>query len=271
MSQANIAEVSPNGLSVSMQDPKEKQNLSLEEQLAQQQQAQQNQQGNGEQNVNAPQEQGQQQLHEPENKTDTQSQGQQKQEQKQDEKKEPALETREEAQEALTHAKLNIEDFENEFAQTGGLSEQSYAILEKAGFKRDMVDRYIQASTIISENMISSIQGIVGGQEQYKVVTDWAMENLPASEIEAFNKIVTQSNNINLIRLAVENLNFKYKQTNGSKPQRSFHGQTSSSSGQPTRGFRSSAEMVEAMRDRRYGKDPAYTREVEERVYISKF
>lgn len=182
--------------------------------------------------------------------------------------KEP--ENREEAEKALASSSLNIEDFENEFAAQGYLSDDSYAKLEKAGFKRDMVDRYIQASAIISDNMISSIQGIVGGKEQYQKMCEWAVENLPASEIEAFNNIVTQSKDINLIRLAVENLGYKYKQANGSKPARTIHGQTSASAS-TYQGFRSSAEMVQAMRDPRYGKDPAYTRDVERKTALSDF
>lgn len=179
-------------------------------------------------------------------------------------------ETREAADEVLSAKGLNVQDFENEYAANGCLSEESYAKLEKAGFKREMVDQYIRSSEIISENMVNTLMESVGGKERYLAMTTWAKDNLPPADVAGYNEVM-YSGNTQLIRMAMQNLHYRYTEANGSKPANMVTGRTSAATGQVHDGFRSTAEMVAAMRDPRYSKDPAYTQDVERRVALSNF
>jgi hypothetical protein len=68
-------------------------------------------------------------------------------------------------------------------------------------------------------------------------------------------------------KLAVEGLKAKYEAANGVRPAL-VKGGGNSVGGDA---FRSAAEQVAAMRDPRYGKDPAYTRDVEAKSMRSNF
>jgi hypothetical protein len=72
---------------------------------------------------------------------------------------------------------------------------------------------------------------------------------------------------MNTIKMAVQGLQARYAQTNGTQQTgRLIQGDTNGPSGGA---FRSVAEIVQAMKDPRYAKDPAYRRDVEQRVALS--
>lgn len=180
-------------------------------------------------------------------------------------------ESREDAEKLLEQkGNLDIKSFENEYVSNGSLSEDSYAKLEKAGITRSMVDQYIQSSKIISDNMVKTLKDSVGGEETYAQMTEWAKENLSQQELKDYNDIMF-SGNIKLIKMAVQNLHMRHVEAVGKRPSVNVSGKASAYGGSHEQGFRSSAEMVSAMRDPRYGKDPAYTREIERRVGMSNF
>jgi hypothetical protein len=81
-------------------------------------------------------------------------------------------------------------------------------------------------------------------------------------ELKAFNSIMA-SGKKELITLAVTGMVSRWKASEGSKPKLT-QGRVSGPS--RVQGYQSPQEMVKAMQDKRYGKDPAYTRAVEDRV-----
>jgi hypothetical protein len=101
---------------------------------------------------------------------------------------------------------------------------------------------------------------LVGGAEQYQDLVMWAADNLPADEIDAFNSTMG-SRDTNMIKLAIQGLNARYR----SEAEPSLlRGQTGSvSSGGK---FDSNAELTAAMRDPRYDKDPAYRQQVADKL-----
>ena len=177
--------------------------------------------------------------------------------------------TREEATETLKQTGLDFGQFEQEYLANGGLSEESYAALEKAGIGKGYVDAYIKGNEAILQQFVGEVTGMAGGADQYTAMTAWAEKSLPKDEIEAFNSVMA-SGNQPMIKIAVSGLVSRYRDAEGMEPQ-IIKGKASSASSTEGGSFASAAEMTKAMRDPRYGKDPAYTREVERKTGNSNF
>lgn len=177
--------------------------------------------------------------------------------------------TREEATETLKQNGLDFGRFEQEYLANGELSEDSYKALEKAGIGKEYVDVYIKGNEALLQQFVAEVNDMAGGQEQYKSMTEWAAANLPQDEVGAFNAVMS-SGNKPMIKIAVSGLVSRYRDAEGMEPAL-VRGKASSASGPAGGSFASAAEMTQAMSDPRYGKDSAYTREVERKTGNSTF
>jgi len=109
----------------------------------------------------------------------------------------------------------------------------------------------------IADTQINEIKNSVGGEKSYNDIVNWAGDNLPESDINAFDEIVN-TGSIEAIKLAVSGLKAQYENSNG------YEGEMYSGKAPKTNQdvFRSQAELVAAMNDRRYDQDPAYRQDV---------
>tara|TARA_R100000458_G_scaffold45143_1_gene43321 strand:- start:137 stop:967 length:831 start_codon:yes stop_codon:yes gene_type:complete len=109
----------------------------------------------------------------------------------------------------------------------------------------------------IADSQINEIKNSVGGEKAYSDIVNWAGDNLPESDINAFDEIVN-TGSIEAIKLAVSGLKSQYENANG------YEGEMYSGKAPKTTKdvFRSQAELVAAMSDRRYDRDPAYRQDV---------
>lgn len=181
---------------------------------------------------------------------------------------EPAA-SRDDAEKALSGKGLDIAAFEQEFDATGGLSEESYAKLEQAGLGKAVVDSYIAGRTALLEGFISDVKGLAGGEDGYRSITEWADKGgLTDAEKESYNRVMNSGDKA-LIKLAVSGLVAKYREEEGSTPEL-VTGKATAARRAPSDTFESTEQVVAAMKDPRYGKDPAYTRAVERKVARSR-
>jgi hypothetical protein len=104
----------------------------------------------------------------------------------------------------------------------------------------------------------------IGGEESFKQIQQWARDNLDEQEIEAYNKAVN-SGDYYSARNALQSMTFAYQNAMGTEPDL-IGGKLSAST---TDVFRSAQEVEVAMNDPRYLVDPAYTNDVQEKVYRS--
>ena len=164
----------------------------------------------------------------------------------------------------LEEVGIDAEDISNRFLENDEISEDDYSKLAEAGFSKQVVDLYLDGvrnAGIAGEVDAEGIKESVGGDESYGQMVSWAMENLPAEDIQAFNKL-TDTGDGPAIKLAVQGIYSQYNNAMGIEPNL-VSGRASQ--GGPTP-FRSTSEVVTAMSDPRYGKDVTYTEDVQRRL-----
>ncbi len=114
-------------------------------------------------------------------------------------------------------------------------------------------------STVVDLNQtdIDEIRGSVGGEENYSALMQWATESFPEELVQGFDQLVDQGNKY-AIQLAVNGLMSMYQSENGVEPE------LITGRGAPDRAdvFRSQAEVIQAMNDPRYDRDPAYRQDI---------
>jgi hypothetical protein len=157
-----------------------------------------------------------------------------------------------------------FDKFAEEFSNSGSLSDDSFTELEGMGYPREMVETYIKGMQAAAEANTDEVFKVAGGPEGYKDLTDWAGENMSEQEVALYNQMV--GSGTDNAKMAVEWLMSKREASDGVE--------ANLVSGKPSAPakdeFRSTAEVVAAMKDTRYGKDPAYTKDVEQKLARSK-
>lgn len=163
----------------------------------------------------------------------------------------------------LEEVGIDPEDISNRFAENDEISEDDYSKLSEAGFSRQIVDTYLDGlrnASLAGEVDAQGIRDSVGGDESYQQMVSWAIENLPADDVKAFNKL-TDTGDGPAIKLAVQGIYSQYNNAMGVEPNL-YSGRIASSGVKP---FQSTAEVNAAVSDPRYGKDVEYTQNVYKR------
>lgn len=116
----------------------------------------------------------------------------------------------------------------------------------------------------MSDQVVTQLKGIVGGDANYKNMTTWAASNLSKEEVSMFDQVM-DSGDPNAAFFAINSLAQRYQDSVG------FDGKmlTGKASSNTKAGFKSQAEMIEAMQDPRYDRDPAYRQEVMQKLESS--
>ena len=113
----------------------------------------------------------------------------------------------------------------------------------------------------LSDTDVTELKGLVGGPENYDNMLRWAQSNLNETEINMFDQVMDQGNPLAAF-FAVRSLAYRYNDAAGYDG-RMLSGKPPSAKGDT---YRSQAEMVAAMSDPKYDNDPAYRRDVMEKV-----
>lgn len=165
----------------------------------------------------------------------------------------------------LPGSQIDFEKYNDRWIQNGQLSDEDYAELEAKGFTRETVAIYEEGLKARAERAMQEVTEVVGGMDNFNAMRSWAAANLDKSEIEAFNKAVTESDS-KTREFALRGLYAKYTAAAG-EPELA----AGNPGGQNVSGYRSWQEVQAAMSDARYGKDRAYTADVEARMKVSRF
>lgn len=169
-------------------------------------------------------------------------------------------ESAEDVAQLLDDRGLDFDAFQQEYQELGGLTEEAYEALAEAGFSEAMVDSWIEGQNAITAQVTAEMYEYAGGGEQYAQMVQWAADSLPESEVAAYNATM-ESGDPNMIRLAVQGLNARYRSE--AEPTLMQGGTGAVSSGGK---FESTAELTAAMSDPRYAKDPAYRQSIADKL-----
>tara|TARA_Y100001963_G_scaffold13316_1_gene16620 strand:- start:8 stop:802 length:795 start_codon:yes stop_codon:yes gene_type:complete len=112
----------------------------------------------------------------------------------------------------------------------------------------------------LSDAELNQVYNSAGGEAEYERLTSWAAENLDESKMDAFNDIIDRGNATS-IQIAVAGLRAEYENQEG------YEGRMlTGKAAKAENGFRSQAEVVQAMNDPRYDRDPAYRQDVYDKL-----
>ena len=112
-----------------------------------------------------------------------------------------------------------------------------------------------------TEEDVTILQNIAGGPEQYSEMIEWAADNVPPHEVDMFNQVMDMESP-EAAFFAVHALRYAYQNATGYEG-RMLQGKAAAETKDV---FRSQAELVAAMDDPRYEKDPAYRQDVEQKL-----
>ena len=112
-----------------------------------------------------------------------------------------------------------------------------------------------------SQEEIQQLQGVVGGQENYTNMIDWAQKTLNETEVNMFDAVMAKGDPLAAF-FAVRSLAYAYNDAVG------YDGNVVQGKApkQNTDQFRSQQELIQAMSDSRYENDPAYRQDVMDKL-----
>lgn len=161
---------------------------------------------------------------------------------------------------------------EEYFANNNKLSDETLAKFSSMS-SQELIKAYMEvqsspefqqqqaAPVEISEAQVNQIKNAAGGDAAYSNIINWSKANLPKEQLSAFDNVV-DTGNVQAINLAVAGLKAQYDNANGVEG-RMVTGKPPTNSGDV---FRSQAELVAAMSDARYDRDPAYRQDIIEKL-----
>ena len=158
---------------------------------------------------------------------------------------------------------------EEYYANEGQLSADTMEEFKNMS-SNDLVNAYIAIqqnnpdsggySPDLSDAEMNQVYNSAGGEAEYNRLTSWAADNIPESKLDAFNDIIDKGNST-AIQIAVAGLRSEYESQEG------YEGRMLTGKAARTLdGFRSQAEVVQAMNDPRYDRDPAYRQDVYDKL-----
>jgi aspartokinase len=118
-----------------------------------------------------------------------------------------------------------------------------------------------QSAFQATESDIEQIQQAVGGSDEYQSMIQWAGQNLSEQEVAMYDAVMDRGDPLAMF-FAAQALNARYQDAVG------YDGEmlTGSAPRNANDAFRSQAELVAAMSDPRYDKDPAYRADVADKL-----
>ena len=150
------------------------------------------------------------------------------------------------------------------YYQTGEISDEALEAIDQMSASDVfalMADRDAGAQgREMSGEEISSVYDAVGGEQEYNALTSWAADNLGENEINAYDAMI-ESGDMNQISFALQALYYRYTDAMG-QDGNMFQGKPAAAE----YGFRSQAELIQAMNDPRYENDPAYRQDIIEKL-----
>jgi len=165
-----------------------------------------------------------------------------------------------------------IQDASDEYYENDGqLSEETMQKFTEMS-SQDLVNAYMaiqennpdlnsgESSPDLTDAEMNQVYNSAGGEAEYNRLASWASENVAEDKLEAFNSIINNGD-ATAIQIAVAGLRAEYENVEG------YEGRMlTGKAARAVDGFRSQAEVVAAMSDPRYDRDPAYRQDLYDKL-----
>ena len=183
-----------------------------------------------------------------------------------DEVEETTLEDDEYPEEVAAGVDLITTASEEYYENEGAISEETMQRFTEMS-SSDLVEAYMAirdrnpdvdggVATDLTDAEMNQVYNSAGGEAEYGKLTSWAAQNLSETKLDAFNDMIDRGNST-AIQIAVAGLRAEYEAQEG------YEGRMLTGKSAPAAdGFRSQAEVVQAMSDPRYDRDEAYRQDV---------
>lgn len=165
----------------------------------------------------------------------------------------------------LTAKGIDFKALEDEYATTGVISEKSREALEKVGYPAEIVDMFLNNLGNAQEQLKTKVHQLAGGEKEYPAIISH-IQAMGKAHVDAYNKAIN-SGDLTTIAMLLNGVKASMVKKHGSKSPTVLGAGGAESA---PLGYQSIKEMTQAMNDKRYGKDPAYTAKVEAMVTSSK-
>ena len=160
---------------------------------------------------------------------------------------------------------IDYDALEAEYNENGELSAKSYKLLEDKGYPKALVEAAITGWQAKADAFANKIIENAGGINEYKRIQKFVMSQGKGA-VNAFNAIVNKDD-LSIVSAYIAGVKAQMVAKHGTdNPTLGGSGNVSKA-----KGYADANEMVKAMSDPRYGKDPNYMKEVERKVAASKF
>ena len=113
----------------------------------------------------------------------------------------------------------------------------------------------------VTEQQVTQLKDVAGGEKEYDTMINWANGTLTKEEIEMYDTVMETGDPLGCF-FAVQALKYRYDDASGVEG-KMITGKAPSNSGDQ---FKSNAQLVEAMNDPKYDNDPAFRKEVMEKL-----
>lgn len=160
---------------------------------------------------------------------------------------------------------IDYDALEAEYNEKGELSSDSYKLLEEKGYPKALVEAAIAGWQAKADAFANKIIEDAGGINEYKRIQKF-VQSQGKGAVNAFNAIVNKDD-LSVVSAYIAGVKAQMVAQHGTaNPTLGGSGNVGKS-----KGYTDANEMIKAMSDPRYGKDPNYMQEVERKVAASKF
>ena len=127
-------------------------------------------------------------------------------------------------------------------------------------YRRQVEEEGVGAKDFTEAEM-TELKGVVGGDENYQNMLQWAGANLNQQEIDMFDAVMQRGDALGAF-FAIRSLAYRYNDAAG------YEGKMLTGNAPKTSGsqYRSQQEVIQAMSDPRYENDPAYRKDIMDKL-----
>jgi len=168
---------------------------------------------------------------------------------------------------AIEKAGISLADLEAEYLEGDpGLSAETVAkIKEKTGFSDEDIKNYIDGRVAAANQKRSDVLSTIGGEDNFKKLSDWLATSGDKKDIETYNKAV-DGGDADLTKAVLSGIYAKYVKAVGQAGEHVEGSQAGASQDV----YESNEQALRDMRSDLYASDPAERKRVQDKLFRSK-